>query len=129
MKFFRPSVSPWRNFFKAMCVVALFMALHAVASYLLHYTSFGDSLVLTCLTVAMVFCVLALYDIPLDIFLSLAFLSCFAGFWMGTEIPRRIVSSGVEPGIDIHVITTAGVTLVLGLVNIFISNSINRHKK
>ena len=75
-----------RDFGKANLIIFLFALAHALLCYLLHDTSVGDGLFLTILTIAMVFCLIRFYGSPLDVFLGLAFLSCFAGFYFGTSV-------------------------------------------
>jgi len=62
-----------------------FSAAHALTAYLLFGTRFGDSAVLTILTVTMILFVARLYEFPLEASLLFATLCCFAGFYLGTQ--------------------------------------------
>jgi hypothetical protein len=62
-----------------------FAAAHALTAYLLFGTRFGDSAMLTILTVTMILFVARLYNFPVEASLVFAALCCFAGFYMGTQ--------------------------------------------
>ena len=91
-----------------------FAAAHALTAYLLFGTRFGDSAILTILTVTMILFIARLYDFPVEASLLFAALCCFAGFYMGTQgavlfsrwFPYH---SGFAPQI-----TTTAVTELLG---------------
>lgn len=68
----------------------------------------------------MVFALIKYYKATFDVFLGLAFLSCFAGFYIGTEgagILERWVPSW---GVWINVIVTMVTTELIGLVIILL---------
>ena len=68
----------------------------------------------------MVYALISFYRASFDVFLGLAFLSCFAGFYIGTEgadlLDRWIPSWGVW----VNVIVTMVTTELLGLIIILL---------
>lgn len=118
--FFKRTDNNRLNLKKANLIVLLFVLAHAVCCYLTHDTSFGDGLILTLLTIAMVYSLIKFYGIPFDVFLGIAFLSCFAGFYLGTQGALLLKSWNPDLGIWINVIMTSIVTEVLGLIIIFL---------
>lgn len=98
----------------------MFVIAHALVCLLLHDTKVGDGIFLTILTIAMVYALIRFYKAGSDMFLGLAFLSCFIGFYLGTEgadfLERRIPSWGVW----INVLTTMVTTEILGLIIILL---------
>jgi uncharacterized protein (DUF697 family) len=120
LKCFKKTDNSISNFKKANFIVFLFVIAHAVSCYFSHDTDFGDSLILTILTIAMVYSLIRFYGIPFDIFLGIAFLSCFAGFYLGTQGAKLLTVWAPELGVWINVIMTSVVTEVLGLIIIFL---------
>lgn len=118
--FFKRTDNKSLNFFKALLIVLIFSAAHFLFCYLLHDTRFGDELVLTILTVAMIFCVIRFYGSPFDVFLGLAFLGCFAGFFIGTTGAKYIADIIPSRGVLPNMITTFLTTFIIGLVIILV---------
>ena len=92
-----------------------FALAHALTCFFLHDTSFGDTFLLTCLTIAMVVILIRYYDGPVDVMVGLLLLSSFAGFFLGTNGARWIQT--LFPGLKTiltYVLTTTLVTEFLG---------------
>lgn len=119
-RFFQMSDDGKGDLLKSNIIVWIFVFAHAVTCFFLHDTKVGDGIFLTVLTIAMVFALIRFYRVSFDVFLGLAFLSCFAGFYLGTEgaefLERQIPSWGVW----INVIVTVLTTELLGLVIILL---------
>lgn len=101
-------------------IVLIFVLAHAVGCLIFHGTGFGDGIVLTILTISMIYALIRYYKASFDVFLGLAFLSCFAGFYIGTEgalLLERVIPSW---GIWINVITTSVTTELIGLIVILL---------
>lgn len=105
---------------KSHLIVLLFVLAHAVVCLLLRGTGIGDGIFLTILTIAMVYALIRYYRASLDVFLGLAFLSCFAGFYIGTEGAKLLEKLLPTWGIWINVITTSVTTELLGLIVILL---------
>ncbi len=118
--YFKSGADSRQNLMKAAVIVAIFALLHAIVCYLLHDTSFGDGFILTCLTIGMVYSLIRFYTVPFDVFIGLAFLSCFAGFYIGTRGADALLRLVPHWGIWINVLTTTLVTIILGLIIIFL---------
>jgi uncharacterized protein (DUF697 family) len=104
-----------------------FALAHALTCLLLHDTSFGDTFLLTCLTIAMVVILIRYYDGPVDVMVGLLLLSSFAGFFLGTNGARWIQSLFPElKTILTNVLTTTLVTEFLGWALFFV---VRRKKK
>lgn len=116
--FFKKGEDPKKNFGKANLIVLFFVLAHAITCYFLHGTSVGDGIFLTILTIMMVYALIRFYKVPFDVFLGLAFLACFAGFYIGTEGAKLLVKwlPSLEGGVWINVIMTSAVTELLGLI-------------
>lgn len=112
--------SPGRDVLKSNIIVLVFVIAHGLTCLLLHDTKVGDGIFLTCLTIGMVYALISFYRTSFDVFLGLAFLSCFAGFYIGTEgadlLDRWIPSWGVW----VNVIVTMVTTELLGLIIILL---------
>lgn len=93
-----------------------FALAHAITAALLFNTSFGDDVLLTILTIAMIVTIARLYNCPMEVAAALALLGCFAGFYLGTRLPELIP----EAGDWIHSLTTAVITEILGWVTFVI---------
>lgn len=118
--YFKRTYDTKKNTLKANLIVLLFVLAHALCCYFTHDTKFGDGLILTVLTLAMVYSLIKFYGIPFEVFLGIAFLSCFAGFYLGTEGAKLLQSWAPDLGIWINVIMTSAVTEVLGLIIILL---------
>lgn len=119
-RFFSRSGNAKDDVLKANVIVLLFVLAHAIVCLVLHDTKIGDGLFLTCLTIGMVFALIKYYRASFDVFLGLAFLSCFAGFYIGTEgagLMEKLVPSW---GVWINVLVTMVTTWMLGLVVILL---------
>lgn len=119
-RFFSRSDNARGDYIRPNVIVLTFVLAHAVVCLALHDTKTGDGIFLTCLTIGMVFALIKYYRATLDVFLGLAFLSCFAGFYIGTEgaeILERWVPSW---GVWINVIVTMVTTELIGLVIILL---------
>src|SRR5574344_2983411 len=105
---------------RSQIVITAFALGHSLLCLLFHNTSFGDGTILTVLTIAMVYVLLKLFRVPFDTFLGIAFLRCFAGFYIGTQgallIGRLLSGSGVLS----NVLATFLTTEILGNVILFI---------
>lgn len=114
--YFKKTDDPKRDFGHASVIVLLFMAAHGIVCYFTHDRGVGDGLFLTFLTVAMVFSLVRFYDIPLELFLGLAFLSCFAGYYLGLRGAEILL--GLRPELETwgNVIVTMAVTGIIGMV-------------
>ncbi len=119
-RFFSILESPGRDFLKSSLIVLVFVFAHALTCLLLHDTKVGDGIFLTCLTIGMVYVLIRFHKASFDVFLGLAFLACFAGFYIGTEgadlLERWIPSWGVW----INVIVTSVTTGLLGVAVILL---------
>ncbi|MDR0295405.1 MAG: histidine kinase [Prevotellaceae bacterium] len=91
-----------------------FAAAHALTAYLLFGTRLGDSAVLTILTVSMILFVARLYDFPVEASLVVAALSCFAGFYLGTQGAELFCHYFPQQARFAPQITTTVVTELLG---------------
>lgn len=120
MNYFKKSDDVKANIWKANLIVLIFVVAHAVTCLLTHNTSFGDGFLLTCLTIAMVFSLIKFYEIPFDVFLGLALLSCFAGFYLGTVGAKFLNSVVPHWGVWVNVLTTSVITELLGLIIILL---------
>ena len=108
-------------------IIHAFALTHALACFLLHDTSFGDTFLLTCLTIAMVVVLIRLYDGPVDVIVGLLLLASFAGFFLGTNGARWIQTLFPKlKSILSYVITTTLVTEFLGWSIFFV---VRRKKK
>lgn len=119
-RFFSRSDNAKDDVLRANVIVLLFVLAHAIVCLALHDTKIGDGLFLTCLTIGMVFALIKYYRASFDVFLGLAFLSCFAGFYIGTEgagLMEKLVPSW---GVWINVMVTMVTTWLLGLVIILL---------
>lgn len=114
--YFKKTDEPRRDFCRASVIVLLFMAAHGIACYLTHDIGLGDGLFLTFLTVAMVFSLVRFYDIPLELFLGLAFLACFAGYYIGLRGAEILLGRYPELGTWGNVIVTVFVTGLIGMI-------------
>lgn len=100
---------------KTHLIIHAFALAHALACFFLHNSSLGDSVVLSCLTIAMVITVVRFHGGPIGTLLGLLLLSCMAGFYLGNN--GAIWIGQLFPAMPLlytHVITTALVTEVLG---------------
>jgi hypothetical protein len=109
-----------QNFLKATLIVLLFAFAHAVVCYFLHDAEVGDGLFLTVLTITMIFCLIRFYGCPFDVFLGLAFLGCFAGFYFGTTVGDYLTVNKPELGIFSNMLVTFITTCIIGLSTILI---------
>lgn len=119
-RFFSMSGDGKEDLLKSNAIVLFFVFAHAVTCLLLHDTKIGDGIFLTLLTIGMVFALIRFYRVSFDVFLGLAFLSCFAGFYIGTEgagYLERVIPSW---GVWINVLVTVVTTELLGLVIILL---------
>ncbi|MFY9116827.1 MAG: hypothetical protein WBK97_03055 [Bacteroidales bacterium] len=92
-----------------------FAVAHAIACYLLHDTNFGDTIVLTCLTIAMVVVLTRVFGGPVEVVVGLLLLSSFAGFFLGTNGARWIQMLFPRMKLILgNVLTTTLVTEILG---------------
>jgi len=91
-----------------------FAAAHALTAYLLFGTRFGDSAILTILTVSMILFIARLYDFPMEASLIFAALSCFAGFYLGTQGAALFSRCFPQQSVHAPEITTTLVTELLG---------------
>lgn len=123
---FKRTGKGWRDFGKANLIIFLFALAHALLCYLLHDTSVGDGLFLTILTIAMVFCLIRFYGSPLDVFLGLAFLSSFAGFYFGTSVGDYLHNAFPDLGVANNMIVTFFTTEILGLATVLVVAHKNR---
>lgn len=119
-RFFSRSYKAGDDILKSNVIVLLFVLAHAIVCLLLHDTKVGDGIFLTCLTIGMVFALIKFYGATFDVFLGLAFLSCFAGFYIGTEGAGLLERAVPSWGVWINVIVTMVTTGVLGEVIIFL---------
>jgi len=120
IEYFKMSGSPRTVLKKANLIVLAFVLAHAIFCALLHNTAFGDSIVLTILTLAMVFSLIKFYGVSFDIFLGLAFLASFAGFYLGTQGAVFLHAKAPSLGIWINIIMTTIITELLGQVIILL---------
>ncbi|MDD2594552.1 MAG: hypothetical protein PHD11_01885 [Bacteroidales bacterium] len=118
--FFKRSEKWSSNFKKANIIVFLFAIAHVVTCFLLHDTKVGDGFFLTILTIAMIFCLIRFYASPFDVFLGIALLGCFAGFYFGTTMGDYLTSIRPEWGVFNNMIVTFVTTEVLGFATILV---------
>ena len=105
---------------RSQIVITAFALGHSLLCLLFHNTSFGDGIILTVLTIAMVDVLLKLFRVPFDTFLGIAFLSCFAGFYIGTQGALLIGMLLPGSGVLSNVLATFLTTEILGNVILFI---------
>jgi hypothetical protein len=108
------------NLKKAHLIVLLFVIAHALLCLLFRIFNLKDALGLTLLTVMMIYSVTRFFKAPIDVFIGLAFLSCFAGFFLGTKGAEYLNILLPHFGFWNNVLTTAIVTELLGLINILL---------
>lgn len=119
-RFFSLSDRRGGDVLKSNIIVLIFVVAHAVVCLLLHDTKMGDGIILTCLTIGMVYALIRFYKASFDVFLGLAFLSCFAGFYIGTEGAEMLEKTVPSWGVWINVIVTMVTTGILGQVIILL---------
>ncbi|MCI2082800.1 MAG: hypothetical protein LKK19_01380 [Bacteroidales bacterium] len=102
------------NTAKGFLIILLFALAHAVTCFLTHGTRLGDGIWLTILTIAMVFCLIRFYHSPFDVFLGLAFMAVFAGYFLGSSGARWMSCAKPGWGIWNNVIVTSVTTILLG---------------
>lgn len=105
---------------KSNLIVLIFVFAHALGCLLFHGTRFGDGIFLTILTISMVYALIRYYKASFDVFLGLAFLSCFAGFYLGTEGAVLLEKAVPTWGVWVNVITTSVTTELIGLIIILL---------
>lgn len=115
-RFFLRTGNARSDVLRANVIVLIFVLAHAIVCLALHDTKIGDGIFLTCLTIGMVFALIKFYRASFDVFLGLAFLSCFAGFYIGTEGTGLLEKLVPSWGVWINVIVTMVTTGLLGLV-------------
>ncbi|NLA16190.1 MAG: hypothetical protein GX877_06620 [Bacteroidales bacterium] len=104
-----------------------FAVAHALACFLLHDTVFGDTFLLTCLTIAMVVILIRVFNGPVEVIVGLLLLSSFAGFFLGTNGARWIQTLFPKlKNILSNVLTTTLVTEIIGWSVFFV---VRRGKK
>ena len=86
----------------------------------------GDGLWLTILTIAMVFCLIRFYGSPFDVFLGLAFMAAFTGYFMGISGARWMYGAKPNWGVWNNVIVTSATTLILGTTILIVVRKKNR---
>lgn len=110
-------------------IIHLFALGHAVATIVLGLFGVPDDILLTLLTIAMIFLIANVYGLPLEVTAALALLCCFAGFWLGTQGAEIIAKADGFVARYSNVITTFLVTEILGWATYFIaSRKISRAK-
>ena len=119
-KFFSITDNNLHNFLKAGLIVVMFAVAHLIVCMLLHDTVIGDGFFLTILTIAMVFCLIKYYKSPFDVFLGMAFLCCFAGYYFGNRWGNYLSAVKPEWGVANNMIVTFFTTIVLGLATILV---------
>ena len=119
-RFFSITDNPGKDVLKSNVIVLIFVVAHALTCLLLHDTKVGDGIFLTCLTIGMVYALIRFYRASFDVFLGLAFLSCFAGFYIGTEGASMLERAVPSWGVWINVIVTMVTTELLGLIIILL---------
>lgn len=119
-RFFSRSDSGRSDLLRANVIVLVFVLAHALVCLALHDTKIGDGIFLTCLTIAMVFVLIQYYKASFDVFLGLSFLSCFAGFYIGTEGAGLLERWVPSWGVWINTIVTMLTTEFLGQVIILL---------
>ncbi|HIZ86805.1 MAG TPA: hypothetical protein IAC03_01420 [Candidatus Coprenecus pullistercoris] len=119
-RFFSLSDRRGGDVLKSNIIVLIFVVAHAVVCLLLHDTKMGDGIILTCLTIGMVYALIRFYKASFDVFLGLAFLSCFAGFYIGTEGAEMLEKTVPSWGVWINVIVTMVTTGILGQIIILL---------
>ncbi|MDY0174879.1 MAG: hypothetical protein RBR62_06785 [Bacteroidales bacterium] len=104
-----------------------FAVAHALSCYLLHNTNLGDTLVLTCLTIAMVVILIRAFGGPVEVIVGLLLLSSFAGYFLGTNGARwiQMLFPGMKHILS-NVLTTTLVTEIIGWSVFFV---VRREKK
>ncbi len=109
-RFFSISSLPGGDVLKSNAIVFFFVLAHALVCLVMRDTKTGDGIFLAFLTIAMVYALVRFYRASLDIFLGLAFLTCFSGFYISTEgtslLERVIPSWGVWANVVVTVLTT-----------------------
>jgi hypothetical protein len=126
MAFFVRTEDNGQNTAKGFLIIFLFALAHAIVCYLTHGTHLGDGLWLTILTIAMVFCLIRFYGSPFDVFLGLAFMGVFAGYFLGISGAGWL--DGIMPswGVWNNVIVTSVTTLIIGTAVLIVVRKKNR---
>lgn len=102
------------NTAKGFLIILLFALAHAVVCFLTKETRLGDGVWLTVLTIAMVFCLIRFYGSPFDVFLGLAFMAVFAGYFIGMRCGEWMYGLKPSWGVWNNVIVTTVTTAVIG---------------
>lgn len=103
--------------------IHLFAVAHALTAILFRYMGWSDDIPLTILTIILTVAVARENDFPLDISGALALLSCFTGFFLGTEGAKILGALPIEWITKYaNVITTIIITEVLGWTIYFITH-------
>lgn len=126
MPFFVRTADNKLNTVKGFIIIFLFALAHAVICYLTHGTKLSDGLWLTILTLAMVFCLIRFYGSPFDVFLGLAFMAVFAGYFLGISGARWMYGAKPDWGVWNNVIVTSATTLILGTAVLIVVRKKNR---
>lgn len=95
-------------------VIHIFALLHALSSAIIAYFGYSDHVLLTAMTVIMLIIITRMYNYPVDVSAALILLSCFAGFYLGTEGAELIRYLVPTAGQVANVISTFVVTEILG---------------
>ena len=91
-----------------------FAVAHAIAAAALAQSLIGDEIVLTMLTTAMIIAVAKMNGVDWDAGSALAFVGCFAGFYLGTRGAAFIVKWIPFAGNAANATATFGTTEILG---------------
>lgn len=101
-------------------IIHSFAAAHALAALSLQLLGWSDELVLTALTIIMIFMVAGVYKVPNDVTAAIALLGCFAGFFMGTQGTRLLMMVTGQFD-EVNAVATIAITEILGWTTYFIA--------
>jgi len=119
-EFFKKTENRKSNFGKVNLIIFCFALAHVGTCFFLHDTKVGDGLFLTVLTIALIFCLIRFYGSPFDVFLGLAFLCCFAGFYFGTSMGNLLSDLHPEWGVFNNMLVTFVTTEIVGIATVFV---------
>lgn len=119
-RFFKITSDDSANFLRASVIVLGFAVVHALVCMLLHDTRVGDGFFLTILTIAMIYAIIKFYRSPIDVFLGMAFLGCFAGYYIGSKWGDFLQMAKPQWGVANNMIVTFFTTIVLGFATVLV---------
>ncbi len=117
-----------RRIIRINLIIHLFALAHALAALSLRLMGWSDEILLTILTVIMIFMITDVYRLTIDISAGIALVCCFAGFFFGTYcIDLFVQNIGNIAGINIY--ATIIITEILGWITYFFAHKAKSKNK